>query len=40
MDNSNPEEADQANSDQQEYLERMWDEFEEWCRAQENTPHE
>ena len=39
MENTNPEESDQQ-VDQQEYLERMWDEFEEWCRAQENTPHE
>jgi len=35
MDNTDPEEVEQ-----QEYLDRMWDEFEEWCRAQENTPHE
>jgi hypothetical protein len=39
MENTNSEEADQQ-SDQQEHLERMWDEFEAWCRANENAPHE
>lgn len=24
----------------QEYEERMWDEFEAWCRANENLAHE
>jgi hypothetical protein len=31
---------DLEEANQQEYLDRMWDEFEAWCRAQENTPHE
>ena len=29
-----------ANIQQQEYWERMWDEYLAWCRENENTAHE